>query len=1253
MSRRAAWRWPRPRCRPTVRSRCTRGTRFSTAITTTLSAIIGPAPSSWAKAASRPSCLSSTIPPRSRPPSSPTARPSTLSAVRFSSGATRWRRRPAAILPSMPRRIRRRWEALPMQRRASTSRRGHGSTCPARWGWRRRLPVTSSRSSCAVMKGVEWYAGEPGKWYGTPLANVSGYIGLVRRGIGELTTAGGTINLQSHGDLVTKDGSLLTASGGSIQYAPGYIKTTRLVGADGRLVDISDADPSQNYLGIAGQFTREHSRWGITETWMSPLSGGGRYDAGYTQGAAGGTIALSAPRAELNGGVNAAAGISDHDRGSAAIGGTLSLGNDSASANSAVRVGDVLLTATAPPAATSADFNSGPLTASTLVLSTDTLTDGGFGSLTLYSSGTINVAADANLVLPAGGAVTLAGVNVKVDGAITVHGGTIRLSSLAPAYQASLDPALSRDIIIGATAVLDVSGLWTNALLDRTVGVPLAKDGGTIELLAPGYAAYSVAQPNIDLGVVSLATGSLLNANGGGQVTAKGTLVAGNGGSITLRGKELHLDGTFSGDALGDGGTLSLTARKIQVGGAAGSDVLMIDPSLFTRGFAKYTLNGYDSFIVAPGTVVKAVRPSLTISNYAALPSGSSPTFDTLETPEGQRQAVDLSFSSVRTVYVVDSHGPGQAGVSGDLNVGTGALLHVDAGGSVALQAGRLITVGGTVEAHGGAIDISLAGSSAVSADASRSIWLRSGSLLDVSGMTVLDYDPFGRRFGEVLAGGTVTLSDNGRGAIITEDGSLIDVSGASGVLDLPSQTFGMAKTSFAPATVYSDAGTISFSALNGMSLNGSYRGNGGGPTSSRATLSLFSGNMTAPDTNTGVIEILAKAPVTPVVAPGANLSIGNTASVAAASLDAAGFDGIALRAGNQVTVEGGVALTARRSITLDVPKFAVRTGIGGTTVTLAAGYVSLGNSSRNKQTQAGTATTGAGILQVTTNLLHINGALSLQNIGSAMFDVAGDVRLSGVWKTTTDSQTQISTSSVVGSFSVAGDVTLNAAQVYPTLLSNYTLSSTGSITILSNGNAAPVPMSAGGTLTLSAPTIVQAGVVRAPLGAIKFDAGTTGTVTLAPGSLTSVSAEGMLLDMGRVRNSEIWYYGDVALDANMLIDLTAPPEKRIEIAGRQVDMQAGARLDVSGGGDAAAFEWVPGTGGSRDIVASAPGAPVYAVIPGYSGQASPVNAPAATNTGLKVGDSVYLTGVPGLAAGWYTLLPGYYALMPGAFRVT
>jgi filamentous hemagglutinin len=1099
-----------------------------------------------------------------------------------------------------------------------------------------------------LMKNIAWFAGEPGKWYGTPLANVSGYIGLVRRGIGELTTAGGNITLQSQGDLVTKDGSLLTASGGSISYAPGYIKTTRLIGADGRMYSIGNADPSRSYVGIAGQFEVNHAHWRVKETWTSPLSSSGTYDPGYTQGAGGGAIALSAPRAQLNGGVNAQAGASD--RGAPAMGGTLSLGNDSGVQNSAVRVGDLLLTAATPVSSTPADFNAGPLTTSNLVLSTQTLTDGGFGGLAVYSSGTINVASDANLALPAGGAVTLAGANVKVDGAITVHGGSIRLSTLAPAWshEAVDDPALPRNITLGATAVLDVSGLWVNNLLNRTADAVPVADGGNIELLAPGYAvAYSVDHPNIDLGIVSLAKGSLLNANGGGQVTAKGALKAGAGGSITLRGEDLHLDGTFSADALGNGGTLSLTARKIQVGGTAGSDTLTIDPSLFTRGFGKYVLNGYDSFVVAPGTVVAAARPVFTLTDYASPPSGSSLTFNPLWMPEGQRQVGDLSFSSVRPVYAVDSSGPHQVGVSGDLDIGAGALLHVDAGGSVGLNAGHLITVGGTVEAHGGAINLSLAVGTSTP-DPSQAIWLKAGSLLDVSGTAVFNYDQFGRRVGQVLAGGQVMLDDNGGGSIVTEAGSLIDVAGASGLLDLASPQSGSIGTGTVSTLIYSDAGSIGFTARNGMSLNGSYRADGGGPTSRRGALSLIAQDPSYG--GLGLIEVLASAPPAASGAPGASLNLGNVASVAASALDAAGFDEISLQATNKVTVEGGATLSARRSIIVETPVLSVRAGSSGSAAVLAAAYVSLSNKNISAQ---GTASTGAGILQVHSDLLDFTGNLSLQDIGSAVFNATGDVRLGGVLKTTFDWQTNITTITQVGSLSAAADIDLTAAQIYPTLLTDFTLSAGNSITVRSNGNAAPVPMSAGGKLTLSAPTIVQAGVVRAPLGSIKFDAGATGSVTLAPGSLTSVSAEGALLPMGRVRNGATWYYGDVTLDARTLLDLTASPEKRIEIAGNQVSLQAGARLDVSGGSDAAAFEWVPGTGGSRDIVASSAGAPVYAVIPGYSGRAAPVDSWASTNTGLKVGDSVYLANVPGLAAGWYTLLPGYYALMPGAFRVT
>jgi hypothetical protein len=120
----------------------------------------------------------------------------------------------------------------------------------------------------------------------------------------------------------------------------------------------------------------------------------------------------------------------------------------------------------------------------------------------------------------------------------------------------------------------------------------------------------------------------------------------------------------------------------------------------------------------------------------------------------------------------------------------------------------------------------------------------------------------------------------------------------------------------------------------------------------------------------------------------------------------------------------------------------------------------------------------------------------------------------------------------------------------------------------------------------------------------------------------------------------------------------------------------------------------VPGTGGTRDVLAqynvsyasgngSNGGAGqrrrrnVYAIVPGVQ---SPVAAydpmfaqtlqpgvasngtPTTTTATLDVGQAglhdaigkaVYLSGVPGLKPGYYTLLPGKYATLPGAYRVT
>ena len=64
------------------------------------------------------------------------------------------------------------------------------------------------------------------------------------------------------------------------------------------------------------------------------------------------------------------------------------------------------------------------------------------------------------------------------------------------------------------------------------------------------------------------------------------------------------------------------------------------------------------------------------------------------------------------------------------------------------------------------------------------------------------------------------------------------------------------------------------------------------------------------------------------------------------------------------------------------------------------------------------------------------------------------------------------------------------------------------------------------------------------------------------------------------------------------------------------------------------------------------------AILPAYSSATSPsVFAPLdhqyQIGSNVSVGDTVYLKGVPGLAEGYYVLLPARYALLPGAYAIS
>ena len=60
-----------------------------------------------------------------------------------------------------------------------------------------------------------------------------------------------------------------------------------------------------------------------------------------------------------------------------------------------------------------------------------------------------------------------------------------------------------------------------------------------------------------------------------------------------------------------------------------------------------------------------------------------------------------------------------------------------------------------------------------------------------------------------------------------------------------------------------------------------------------------------------------------------------------------------------------------------------------------------------------------------------------------------------------------------------------------------------------------------------------------------------------------------------------------------------------------------------------------------------------FAIVPKLNIGVAPYDPAISQGSALQAGDSIYLAGAPGLAAGNYVLLPARYALLPGAFLVT
>ncbi|MGL6044105.1 MAG: hypothetical protein ACRC1J_09290, partial [Sandaracinobacteroides sp.] len=344
---------------------------------------------------------------------------------------------------------------------------------------------------------------------------------------------------------------------------------------------------------------------------------------------------------------------------------------------------------------------------------------------------------------------------------------------------------------------------------------------------------------------------------------------------------------------------------------------------------------------------------------------------------------------------------------------------------------------------------------------------------------------------------------------------------------------------------------------------------------------------------------------------------------------------------------------------------------------------------------------------------IDLRGAFSLQRNVNASFVAQNDLRLIGVQDTRltlgTDAPNFPARTILVGQLSAFGKLQLDAGQIYPTTSSTYILrveESGGLLSFGRTGTTVPqTPLSAGGAIFAFADQIDQGGVLKAPLGRIQLGSATeeftidegfaspvdgtqdtqdrllafvtpTRLVSLLPGSITSTAAldsSGAALTIPYGETTDLREYFFSPTNPN---PLAAPPAASVTLSGAELDAQPGSTIDVRGGGDLYAYEFVSGVFGSRDVLDrfnSDPfssrngfqypdGRQVYAILPSRRADALAVFDPIysrdyqSTAGGAlydaNAGRRVFLEPAPGFEGGWYTLLPARYATQPGALRL-
>jgi filamentous hemagglutinin family protein len=431
-------------------------------------------------------------------------------------------------------------------------------------------------------------------WIGSPLVEAASLAEQIGITAPELMTKGGNVTLKTAqiGDpsragansphISIADSAVLDFSGGWVRYQAGYTHTTRLVTADGRLVDIANADPNESYVGIASGFTEQLPQ--LSRRFASVRANNLVYQEGYSEGRDAGSLSIIAPTLNLDGTLHgeAVAGSRQVAAGKAASGASSLTGDVrkiQASTNELPAGG--LLRVSALLGGNIVVGGSGDgLPNGTIHLSDSMLSAAGLSGLSLQTSGGIDFTAGSSLTMAPGGAVSLdAGRTISFSGEIDAAGGSIAAQTYYFAEGSiyttdddfSLGDLVSEpdtsqpgmfDVVVNPSAVLSVRGRWMNdsTVKDGIYGGSGYTSGGTISLTsAPHILGFLESDPThaVDLsGSVLVKAGSLLDLSAGGYVSPTGALtLTGRGGDLSLVNQSMFFQ--LSQVSTNDTGSLS------------------------------------------------------------------------------------------------------------------------------------------------------------------------------------------------------------------------------------------------------------------------------------------------------------------------------------------------------------------------------------------------------------------------------------------------------------------------------------------------------------------------------------------------------------------------------------------------------------------------------------------------------------------------------------------------------------------------